>query len=49
MAAMLLKQKKAAVSEVAFKVGYSDPKYFSKSFRSEYGKTPKEYVHGLEA
>lgn len=49
MAAMLLKQKKAAVSEVAFQVGYSDPKYFSKSFRSEYGKTPKEYVHSLGA
>lgn len=47
MAAMLLEQKKAVVSEVAYKVGYSDPKYFSKSFRSEYGKTPKEYVHGL--
>lgn len=47
MAEMLLKQKKVAVSEVAFKVGYTDPKYFSKSFRSEFGKTPKEYVHGL--
>ena len=47
MAEMLLKQRKVAVSEVAFKVGYTDPKYFSKSFRSEFGKTPKEYVHGL--
>lgn len=47
MAETLLKQKKVAVSEVAFKVGYTDPKYFSKSFRSEYGKTPREYAHGL--
>lgn len=47
LAETLLKQKKVAVSEVAFKVGYTDPKYFSKSFRSEYGKTPREYAHGL--
>ena len=47
MAEMLLKQRNVAVSEVAFKVGYTDPKYFSKSFRSKFGKTPKEYAHGL--
>ncbi len=47
LAEALLKQKNVAVSEVAFQVGYTDPKYFSKSFRSEYGKTPREYAHGL--
>jgi AraC-like DNA-binding protein len=49
MAEMLLKQNKVPVSEVAFKVGYNDPKYFSKSFRSEYGKTPTEFVHALRS
>lgn len=46
-AEILLKQKKIAFPEVAFKVGYNDPKYFSKSFRCEFGKTPREYVHDL--
>ena len=40
----LLKQKKMSISEVAFTVGFNDPKYFSKSFRSQFGKTPTEYM-----
>jgi ligand-binding sensor domain-containing protein/signal transduction histidine kinase/AraC-like DNA-binding protein len=43
-AEMLLKQKKLTISEVAFTVGFNDPKYFSKSFRSQFGKTPSEYM-----
>jgi signal transduction histidine kinase/DNA-binding response OmpR family regulator len=46
-AEMLLKQKKLTVSEVAFTVGFNDPKYFSKSFRSQFGKTPTEYMDSL--
>jgi CheY-like chemotaxis protein len=46
-AEMLLKQKKMTISEVAFTVGFNDPKYFSKSFRSQYGKTPTEYIDSL--
>jgi AraC-like DNA-binding protein len=46
-AEMLLKQKKLSISEVAFTVGFSDPKYFSKSFRSHYGKSPSEYLEEL--
>lgn len=46
-AEMLLKQKKMTISEVAFTVGFNDPKYFSKSFRSQFGKTPSEYVESL--
>lgn len=45
-AEMLLKQKTMSVSEVAFAVGFNDPKYFSKSFRSQFGKTPSDYLAG---
>ena len=31
------------ISEIAFRVGFNDPKYFSKCFKKEYGKTPKQY------
>lgn len=42
-AKMLLQQRKANVSEIAFAVGFSDPKYFSRAFRAEFGLTPTEY------
>lgn len=45
-AEMLLKQKTMSVSEVAFAVGFNDPKYFSKSFRNQFGKTPSDYLAG---
>jgi len=47
-AAMLLRQKKLSISEVAFTVGFSDPKYFSKSFRNHYGKSPSQYLEEIE-
>ncbi|HYC85540.1 MAG TPA: response regulator, partial [Chryseosolibacter sp.] len=43
-AGMLLRQKKLSISEVAFTVGFADPKYFSKSFRTHFGMTPSQYV-----
>ncbi|MFZ6011937.1 MAG: hybrid sensor histidine kinase/response regulator transcription factor [Bacteroidota bacterium] len=46
-AEMLLKQKKLSISEVAFTVGFSDPKYFSKSFRNQFGKSPSQYLEEL--
>ena len=32
------------ISEVAFKVGFNDPKYFSKCFKKLYGKNPKDFA-----
>lgn len=32
------------VSDLAYFVGFSDPKYFSACFKKEYGMTPSEYV-----
>ncbi len=31
------------ISEIAFAVGFNDPKYFSRCFKIEFGMTPKEY------
>ena len=31
------------ISQVAFEVGFSDPKYFSKTFNEEFGQTPKAF------
>lgn len=43
-AAQLLTKKGVYVSDVAFKVGFSNPKYFSKTFQKEFGCTPAEYI-----
>jgi signal transduction histidine kinase/ligand-binding sensor domain-containing protein/CheY-like chemotaxis protein/AraC-like DNA-binding protein len=32
------------ISELAYSVGYSNPKYFATCFRNEFGMTPTEYV-----
>lgn len=34
----------ARISDVAYQVGFSDPKYFSQCFKKEFGVTPKEHV-----
>ncbi|HEY9048251.1 MAG TPA: two-component regulator propeller domain-containing protein [Ohtaekwangia sp.] len=47
-AEMLLRQKKMTISEVAFTVGFNDPKYFSKSFHAQFGTTPSRYMESLE-
>ena len=39
----LLEQGKTNISEVSYKVGFKNPKYFSKCFSKKYGKTPSQY------
>ena len=39
----LLHNHNFTISEIAFRVGFNDPKYFSKCFKKEYGTTPKQY------
>ena len=41
-ALQLLKQRVGNVSEVAYKVGYNDPKHFSKLFKRRFGYSPSE-------
>ncbi len=43
-AAMLLKQDKRNISEIAYMLGFSDPKYFSKCFKKFHNILPKDYI-----
>jgi DNA-binding response OmpR family regulator len=43
-AAQLFEQGKFKVSEVCYKVGFNDKKYFSKCFAKMYGQTPTKYM-----
>lgn len=40
--AVLLKSTDISISEVAYSVGFSDPKHFSQMFKKQYNMTPKE-------
>ncbi|MDD3078558.1 MAG: two-component regulator propeller domain-containing protein [Paludibacter sp.] len=42
-AVQMLKNNVGNISEVAFSVGFNDPKYFSRCFKIEFGMTPKEF------
>jgi signal transduction histidine kinase/ligand-binding sensor domain-containing protein/DNA-binding response OmpR family regulator len=46
LAAELIKDKKMRIKEAAYTVGYSDPKYFSKCFKQQFGMNPSEYAEG---
>lgn len=52
LAIRLLRKNQYNTAELAFKTGFSDPKYFSKCFKKEFGKSPKELLaqkHALDA
>jgi len=42
-AAQLLRESQQNVSEIAYQVGFNNPKYFSKYFKDEYGVLPSVY------
>ena len=42
-AAIILVQHNYTISEIAFNVGFNDPKYFSRCFKKEYNHTPKQF------
>lgn len=43
-AAQMLLENNSTIVEVAYAVGYSSPSYFTRSFKSEFGVTPKQYM-----
>ncbi len=45
-AAQILGQKKLNVAEIAYKVGFKNPRYFSKCFQKQFAQTPSEYMVG---
>lgn len=42
-ACKLLKNKSANISDVAYTLGFSTPKYFTKTFKEVFGMTPTEF------
>lgn len=46
-AASLLIQQHGNVSEIAFMVGFTNPNYFAKCFRDQFGQTPTAYARLL--
>ena len=42
-AAQLLKDSDLTISEIAYRTGFSNPKYFSVCFRRRFDKTPSEH------
>lgn len=42
-ASTLLVDDLTNIAEIAFLVGFNDPRYFSKCFKEKYGVTPSEY------
>jgi YesN/AraC family two-component response regulator len=45
-AAQLLEKSQLTVSEVAYKVGFNNPKYFAKYFKEEFQVLPSAYASG---
>jgi signal transduction histidine kinase/DNA-binding response OmpR family regulator/ligand-binding sensor domain-containing protein len=43
-AAQLLAKSQMGVSEVAYQVGFNDPRYFTRYFKSEFNMLPSEYA-----
>ena len=47
-AAQYLRESQLSVAEIAYKIGFNNPKYFSKYFREEFGISPSDYVDKKE-
>jgi len=43
-ACLMLQDGVGNISDIAYMVGFNDPKYFSTCFRVEFGCTPREYI-----
>ncbi len=42
-ACVMLSQHEMSISEIAYSLGFTNPKYFTKCFKEEMGQTPSEY------
>ncbi|MDH6358080.1 hybrid sensor histidine kinase/response regulator transcription factor [Parabacteroides sp. PF5-9] len=47
-AVQLMQSGEKRISEIAYKVGFSSPAYFSTCFQKQYGKSPSEFIKELE-
>ena len=44
-AVQLLEQNKINISQISYKVGFNNPKYFCKCFQKKFGETPTQYLN----
>lgn len=44
----MLQKDAGNISDIAYNIGFNDPKYFSTCFRAEFGVSPREYVKTLK-
>jgi DNA-binding response OmpR family regulator len=49
IAAQLLKQENYSISDVAYAVGFNNPKYFSSCFMKYFGKSPRDFMLSQKA
>lgn len=47
-AATMLQSGDYRINEIAYEIGFTDPRYFSRCFGKEFGMTPTEYAENLE-
>ena len=45
--AQLLEQGKSNISQISYKLGFKNPKYFTKCFHKKLGKNPTEYIESF--
>lgn len=48
-ACIMLKNQTGNISDISYAVGFNDPKYFSTTFKAEFGVSPREYVKNIQA
>ena len=46
-ASAMLGNESLTIADIAYAVGFTDPKYFSKCFKTEFGMTPSEFSKNL--
>ncbi len=42
----MMQEGKLNIAEIAYRVGFSSPAYFTKCFREQYGRSPSSYITG---
>jgi AraC-like DNA-binding protein len=47
-AVQYLEKSQLSISEIAYEVGFNDPRYFSKYFKAEFGMLPSQYVNKIK-
>ena len=45
---LLEQQRHMRIADLAYAVGFNDPKYFSTCFRKKFGVSPKEFIEQLD-